>query len=159
MSDGEKTLFESLVAAALAALIQAPIALDDVCYDRAVVGHIRHGENFVDLNNLVQAPGMLMIGGRWDVDIEVDKVLLSSSAPEAMKARAVLTNLFRPKAKLLILLKNGPVEPGKDNTVQEWGGRFIPRASTERPWRVVFVQQAGSSGFDPSDPSFPPRCL
>jgi len=152
-------MFGLLVAATLAtALTQASNIADGICYDRAVLGRIRHVENFVDLNNFVQAhPNLMMVGGRWDVDIDVDKVLAGNSAPAPIKARAVLTDLFSPKTKLLIFLKNGPVEPGKDNTVQEWKGRFIPRASNERPWRVVFVQTA-SREFDPGNPSFPPRC-
>ena len=44
-----------LVAPALAALILASSAADKVCYDRAIVGHIRHAENFVDLNDFFQA--------------------------------------------------------------------------------------------------------
>ncbi len=147
-----------LIAAAVATLTQASNTADDICYDLAVVGHFQHTENFVGLDHFVQAqPGVIVVGGRWDVDIDVDKVFAGSPTPATMQARVVLTDLFTPKAKLLILLKNGPVEADKDNTVQEWNGRFIPRASAERPWRVVFLQTK-SSGFDPTDPNLPPRC-
>ena len=147
-----------LVAAALATQAQASNAADEVCYDRAVVGHFQHADNFVGLDHFVQAqPGEVMVGGRWDVDIDVDKVFVGDPKPTTMKARVVLTDLFTPGAKLLLLLKKGPVEPDKDNTVREWNGRFIPRPSTARPWSVVFLQMK-SGGFDPGDPSIPPRC-
>src|SRR6185312_14517286 len=90
-------MFGLLVAATLAtALTQASNIADGICYDRAVLGRIRHVENFVDLNNFVQAhPNLMMVGGRWDVD----KVLAGNSAPAPIKARAVLTDLFSPKTK------------------------------------------------------------
>ena len=94
----------------------------------------------MDLNDFFRGqPGALMIGGRVDIDIRVDRVLAGAPTPTAIKARAALTHLIKPKARLLILLKQGPVEPGKDNTAQEWSGGFISRASAELPWRVVLV--------------------
>jgi tetratricopeptide (TPR) repeat protein len=147
-----------LLAAALATPMQPSGTADDICYDRAIVGHIRHAENFVGLDHFVQAePRALIMGGRWDIDIGVDQVLAGAPTPATIKARVVLTDLFTPKSTLLILLKQGPVDADKDNTVQEWNGRFIPRASTEIPWRVVLVE-TWRRGFDPRDPSFPPRC-
>jgi len=136
-------------------LVLASSATDAVCYDRAIVGHIRHAENFVDLNDFF--PGQLMLGGRFDVDIGVDQVLAGSRKPTTIKARVVLTHMIRPRVQLLILLRRGPVEAGKENAVQMWGGGFIPRASSQFPWRVVVVRR-WSGRFDPSDPSLPPRC-
>ena len=98
-----------------------------------------------------------MIGGRFDVDIDADRVLAGARTPTTFKARVVLTHMIRPRTRLLILLKQGPVEPGKDDTVQVWNGGFIPHASAQFPWRVVLVK-AGGDGFDTNDPNLPPRC-
>jgi len=147
-----------VAAAALATLIQTSSGADDVCYDRAVVGYIRHADHFVDLNNFLQPQaGVLMWGGRMDVDIEVEKVLAGPATPKSVKARVVLTDLFSSKTPLMILLKEGPVDPDRDNTVQQWKGRFIPRASREFPWRIVAVETV-RSGVALDDPSLPPQC-
>jgi hypothetical protein len=147
----------SLVAVALAALIQR--GPDDVCYDLAIVGHIRDARNFVDLNDLVPPQTLrdVMLGGRVDIDIGVDQVLVGVPPSSTLRARAVLTHMFKPTARLVMLLRRGPVEPGKEETVQAWNGGFIPRASTAFPWRLVLVR-SWSAGFDPADPSLPPRC-
>ena len=149
----------SLVAVALATLVQTSSAPDDVCYDLAIVGRMRDARNFVDLNDLVppQTPRDVLMGGRVDIDIGVDQVLVGVPASSTIRARAVLTHLLKPTARLVILLRRGPVEPGRGNTVQAWNGGFIPRASTEFPWRVVVIR-SWSAGFDPADPSLPPRC-
>jgi hypothetical protein len=147
-----------LAAAALASLVQVGNKPDAVCYDLAIAGHIRHAEDFVGLDKFIRLEGdEISFGGRWDVDIDVDKIYAGNFKSVSLKARVVSTTMFSPKARLLILLKNGPVEADKDNTLQEWGGRYIPRPSYERPWSVVFVQSSGMR-FDPDDPSLPPRC-
>ena len=130
---------------------------DDVCYDRAIIGHIRSAENFVGLEHFIQAPTGVEFGGRWDIDIGVDQVLAGASSPAIFSARAVLTALPTPNAQMLLLVKRGPIDLDKDNTVQEWNGRFIPRASTQFPWRVVFVGTKRGR-VDPRDPTLPPRC-
>jgi hypothetical protein len=147
-----------LAAVALAVLVQAPSPAEGICYDLAVVGHIQHADNFVGLDHFVPArPSVLVLGGRSDVDIRVDQVLTGPRVLTAIKARVVLTDMISPRARLLILLARGPVDPDKDDTVQEWNGRFIPRASAAIPWRVVLVE--GWRGrFDRGDPSFPRRC-
>jgi hypothetical protein len=147
----------SLVATAVLALASASGAAppEAVCYDRAVLGHLRNARHFVDLNDFY--PGQVMLGGRWDVDIAVDQVLDGGPAPSTLRARVVLTHLLRPDARLLLFVKKGPVEPGKDNTIGEWNGGFIPAATAERPWRVVAVHSA-RGGLHSDDPGLPPRC-
>ena len=136
----------------------ANAAGDDVCYDRAVVGHIRHAEHFAGLDQFVEVkPNEVILGGRWDVDIDVEKVVAGALTPTPLKARVVLTTLFTRNARLLIFLKDGPLEPDKDNTLQEWNGRLVPRASADHPWRVVLVTKLPNR-IDLGEPSFPPRC-
>ncbi len=149
----------SLVAVALATLIQTSSGPDAVCYDLAIVGHIRDARNFVDLNDFVQpqTPRDVMMGGRVDIDIRVDQALVGVPPSSTLRARAVLTHMFKPTARLVMLLRRGPIEPGRENKVQAWNGGFIPRASTAFPWRLVLVR-SWSAGFDPADPSLPPRC-
>jgi hypothetical protein len=148
-----------LVAAALATLIQTSSAPDDVCYDLAILGRIRDARNFADLNDLVPPQTLrdVLMGGRVDIDIGVDEVLVGVPTSSTIRARAVLTHSLKPTARLVILLRRGPVEPGRENTVQAWNGGFIPRASSEIPWRLVLVR-SWRAGFDPADPSLPPRC-
>ncbi len=147
-----------LLAAALATLTQPPAVADDICFDRAVVGHIVDAENFVGLDHFVQAaPNSMVLGGRWDIDIGVDQLLAGPKTPSTLKARVVLTDMFSRKVKLLIFLRKGPFEPGRDNTVQGVGWGFVPRASAEIPWRVVLIE-TWRGQFDAGNPNFLPRC-
>ena len=141
----------ALIAAALASL-SSPA----VCYDRAVVGYIRHADHAVDLDTFVK-PGDVVLGARMDVEIAVETTLAGPSAPRSARARAVLTHPFKPTARLLILLRDGPIDAGRENGVQEWRGGFIPDASREFPWRVVAVYSA-RDGATIDDPRLPPRC-
>lgn len=149
----------TLIAAAVAALAQAPSPADEFCYDRAVVGSIRHADGFVDLNDFYRGggPGAVMLGGRWDVEIRVDRVLAGARTPTTIKARAVLTHMIRPQTRRMFLLRRGPLEAGMDNEMEEWSGGFVPHASTEHPWSVVLIR-APAPRLDPGDPSLPPRC-
>jgi hypothetical protein len=129
---------------------------NDVCYDLAVVGRIRNYQNFEGLDRFLQlGPDGFAFGGRFDIDIAVDKVLAGKLPSNGLKARVVLTTEKSPKARLLMLLKYGPVEPEKDNTLRSWNGGYFPRPSNERPWSVLVVR---GEHTDLSDPSLPPRC-
>jgi hypothetical protein len=146
-----------LLAAALTSQTPAARISDDICYDLAIVGRIRHYENFVGLDRFLQlGPNELAFGGRFDVDIDVDKVLAGNLPPTGLQARVVLTTEKSPKARMLMLLKYGPVEPDRDNTVRAWDGGYFPRASKDRPWSVLVVRSANR--VELADPSLPPRC-
>ncbi|MGH6998415.1 MAG: hypothetical protein ACREEO_09470 [Phenylobacterium sp.] len=80
--------------------LAANAASDEVCYDRAVIGRFQYAENFAGLDQFVQAePNEVMLGGRWNVRIAVDKVIAGNSTPTDLNARVVLTTMFRPKAR------------------------------------------------------------
>lgn len=148
-----------LLAAALAAATAPAARAADVCYDSAIVGRIVTAKHYADLEQFIAptSAASIMLGGRWDVDIAVDRVLAGARMPATVRARVVLTDLLSPKARLLLLMRKGPVEPGRDNTVQDLGWGFVPAASAAIPWRVVFLK-SWRDGVDASDPALPPRC-
>ncbi len=85
------------------------VRAEERCYDVALVGRIVDQSNFVPLDELVAEPesDAIYLGGRLDLRVSIDRVLVGEGLPHSIDTRAVMTDVPSRRVQFIFFLRRG----------------------------------------------------